>query len=69
MLARTRISRLQRDLLAVLETESQLSYESLAARLDTDRRNIIIAVRGLELRGRLSVERGRGPVPNRYSLL
>jgi Mn-dependent DtxR family transcriptional regulator len=66
----SRMKRSERVVYKFLEmnSESQISYVDLALELGLTEQTVIIAVRRLERLGRVSVERGRGRIPNRYRL-
>lgn len=46
----------------------QLSYDTMAAMLDYDRRTLISVVARLREQGRVVVEPGSGTIPNRYHI-
>lgn len=64
----SRLSYTTRRALALLLVSGHLgiSYDDLAARLGCERSTARVAVRRLELNGRIRVERGSGGKPNRY---
>lgn len=47
----------------------QISYDTIAATVDIDRRTVISIMRFLCERGQVRVERGRGRVANCYSVV
>jgi len=71
MKRRSRQSYAERELLQLLKIHPtrQLSYDTMAAMLDCDRRTLISTVARLRYTGSLAVEPGTGRVPNKYILL
>jgi DNA-binding IscR family transcriptional regulator len=69
---RTRIDarRNQQHILELIRTHptGRITYDTLAARVDIDRRTVITIVCYLRTRGAIEVEPGRGHCPNRYQL-
>jgi DNA-binding Lrp family transcriptional regulator len=66
---RNRLSSLERDILATLAENARCSYDEIAARCDCDRSSALIAVRRLELKGKLAkVEVGRARLANLYEV-
>jgi hypothetical protein len=61
----------EREIIQLLKTHptGQLSYDTMAAILDYDRRTLISTVARLRYTGSLVVEPGAGRVPNKYILL
>lgn len=64
-----RIEENARAILGLLASGQNLSYETMSAILLIDRRDAIVAVRRLEVLGKLKVRRSRGGgKPNQYEL-
>ena len=59
----------QQNVLNLLRQHPTISYCDIAAELDLDRVVAIVAVRGLEVKQRITRQQGRGRNPNRYSIL
>lgn len=63
-----RLSRTERDVLALLTSQPSLSYNDLAAMLYRDRSTVISVVRRLEARQLVAKTPGRGQLPNSYEV-
>ena len=67
-MSRNRLPYAQREILAVLKTRPEISYNDIAAETLLARGHVITSVRTLEARRRIAVQRGIGGT-NRYSIL
>ena len=68
MLARDRLSYVQREVLALLRTQPAISYTDISAELEIDRSSALIAIRQLERKQRIVKRLGRGRLPNFYEV-
>ena len=59
----------QRNVLGLLRSHPTISYCDIAAELALDVQVAFTAVRGLELKGRITKQKGNGRTPNRYQIL
>lgn len=57
-------------ILSLIAAQPEMSYEDMSAMLMIDRRAAIVAVKSLEVTGRLKVRRSKGGgKPNQYELV
>lgn len=61
-----RLSFLERQALALIQHERELSYETIADRLNCERSSACIVMKRLERRRRVVKIAGKGRQPNRY---
>ncbi len=59
----------QRSVLGLLRSHPSISYCDIAAEIGCDKDVARIALRQLELKHRITTQKGRGRTPNRYQIL